>query len=189
MRVPAWVEKAKSAIALGSSYQDVAREVGVTGVTVSYWCGPGQRERVLERLKARNLRPEVKQAKSRYNRQRAARPGMREQKTEYMRQYAADNRVRLALRRSERKSLREGYAPCVTPPETIQAAYDGTCAICGYDERSGSLKPKLHLDHCHETGKFRGWLCIRCNNALGFVGDSPTRCDELKSYIERHAAC
>jgi hypothetical protein len=28
------------------------------------------------------------------------------------------------------------------------------------------------LDHCHDTGKFRGWLCKGCNTGLGGIGDS-----------------
>jgi hypothetical protein len=38
----------------------------------------------------------------------------------------------------------------------------GSCPLC--------LRPdvKLVLDHDHETGLMRGWLCDRCNRALGF---------------------
>ena len=31
---------------------------------------------------------------------------------------------------------------------------------------------KLQLDHCHITGKFRGWLCYSCNLGLGKLRDS-----------------
>ena len=34
---------------------------------------------------------------------------------------------------------------------------EGVCAIC---QESGK---RLCLDHCHATGKVRGWLCYRCN--------------------------
>ena len=30
----------------------------------------------------------------------------------------------------------------------------------------------IQLDHCHITGKFRGWLCKECNISLGNLGDS-----------------
>jgi hypothetical protein len=29
----------------------------------------------------------------------------------------------------------------------------------------------LFLDHDHDTGNFRGWICRECNSGLGFFGD------------------
>lgn len=43
----------------------------------------------------------------------------------------------------------------------------------------------LHWDHCHVTGKFRGWLCRGCNHALGFAKDSPKTLRALADYLER----
>ncbi|NBP03241.1 MAG: hypothetical protein EBU90_24715 [Proteobacteria bacterium] len=31
---------------------------------------------------------------------------------------------------------------------------------------------KWCLDHDHETNKFRGWICERCNTGLGKLGDN-----------------
>lgn len=31
---------------------------------------------------------------------------------------------------------------------------------------------ELALDHNHQTGEFRGWLCHRCNLGIGLLGDS-----------------
>jgi Recombination endonuclease VII len=39
------------------------------------------------------------------------------------------------------------------------------CAICGLLFTQGKDK---HLDHDHVTGTFRGFLCRRCNTALGY---------------------
>jgi Zn finger protein HypA/HybF involved in hydrogenase expression len=41
------------------------------------------------------------------------------------------------------------------------------CGICGIDF---SLAKKC-LDHCHETGVYRGALCVQCNTSLGKLGD------------------
>jgi hypothetical protein len=39
------------------------------------------------------------------------------------------------------------------------------CECCGkFDD--------LVLDHDHETGKFRGWLCDKCNLGIGRLGDN-----------------
>ena len=42
------------------------------------------------------------------------------------------------------------------------------CELCGRPPG----KTALNLDHCHTTGKFRGWLCNSCNTSLGKMGDS-----------------
>jgi hypothetical protein len=38
------------------------------------------------------------------------------------------------------------------------------CELCG-------ARKATDLDHDHLTGKFRGWLCGRCNRGLGLLGD------------------
>lgn len=42
-----------------------------------------------------------------------------------------------------------------------------SCGICG-KEFSGGDKC---LDHCHDTGVYRGALCRQCNAAIGKLGD------------------
>lgn len=44
---------------------------------------------------------------------------------------------------------------------------------------------RLHLDHCHETGKFRGWLCSKCNAGLGQIGDNEFAVLRILSYLRR----
>jgi len=47
---------------------------------------------------------------------------------------------------------------------------DGRCKICGKEERHTN-KGRLHIDHCHSTGKVRGLLCSNCNTAIGLMMD------------------
>jgi hypothetical protein len=54
------------------------------------------------------------------------------------------------------------------------------CGICGSDFRGDKV-----LDHCHETGTYRGALCRQCNAALGKLGDSiDLVVNRLMSYKE-----
>lgn len=44
---------------------------------------------------------------------------------------------------------------------------ESECAICR--EQSDG---RLHLDHCHATGRFRGFLCSGCNTGIGQLKES-----------------
>jgi hypothetical protein len=51
------------------------------------------------------------------------------------------------------------------------------CAICG---KEGSTV----LDYCHETLKFRGWLCQSCNIGLGKLKDSIEMLERGIKYLK-----
>lgn len=46
-------------------------------------------------------------------------------------------------------------------------------------------KRGMHLDHDHDTGAFRGWLCGRCNMGLGALGDTIATIERLLAYLRR----
>lgn len=46
---------------------------------------------------------------------------------------------------------------------------------------------KIHVDHCHKTGKVRGLLCSACNKALGLLKDNPQRCMNMAAYLQTNA--
>ena len=54
---------------------------------------------------------------------------------------------------------------------------DGKCLLC--DKKCDYRK--LHIDHCHSTGKIRGLLCSNCNLGLGNFKDN---IETLKKAIE-----
>ena len=60
------------------------------------------------------------------------------------------------------KAGNEGFAVCTDYPPPPA---DSKCQRC-------RAHTKLHLDHDHDTGVFRGWLCLNCNMGLGKFGDS-----------------
>ncbi len=52
------------------------------------------------------------------------------------------------------------------------------CELCG--EKS----VKICFDHDHATGKFRGWICTKCNVVLGMVKDDIEQLERLKIYLK-----
>jgi hypothetical protein len=55
------------------------------------------------------------------------------------------------------------------PSRVQELMRQGACAICG-DPFDGA-RQKLHVDHCHKTGRVRGALCAMCNHGLGSFRD------------------
>lgn len=53
------------------------------------------------------------------------------------------------------------------------------CAICG-SNYSGTL----HLDHCHTTGKLRGFLCSGCNSMLGLTFERIATLEAGVAYLK-----
>lgn len=94
--------------------------------------------------------------------------------------YVEANRFRSALSNAKTYAKRKGHAPCNATEKEIGAAFTGYCHTCGVPE--ADLRKKLCMDHCHETGEFRGWLCSRCNKVLGFLDDSVELLVELLHY-------
>jgi hypothetical protein len=70
------------------------------------------------------------------------------------------------------------------------------CDCCGKDIVTTKT---IQLDHCHEKGVFRGWLCKECNISMGNLGDNiegfiraikylnrteGKSCDEIKQMVD-----
>lgn len=55
------------------------------------------------------------------------------------------------------------------------------CEICG--TLAKDLKKRLSYDHDHQTGKFRGWICLMCNSALGMARDNIEILEEMIKYL------
>lgn len=78
-----------------------------------------------------------------------------------------------------------GYAPAAIDAQELAdlfAAFSGVCPIClrRIDKTRGR---KLALDHCHSTGRVRGFICHHCNACLGW---SERRFDRVMAYLERN---
>lgn len=75
------------------------------------------------------------------------------------------------------------YGLSVDQYDELLFLQDGKCAICRHTCRTGN---RLAVDHCHETGKVRGLLCLCCNTALGKFGDDPDKLEAAASYLRKH---
>lgn len=69
---------------------------------------------------------------------------------------------------------------------------NGNCAICEdvlpdllvYNNRRRGYA----IDHNHETGKFRGILCLKCNSMLGMARDSKELLIKAASYLDERGS-
>jgi hypothetical protein len=70
------------------------------------------------------------------------------------------------------------------------AAEDHRCPICNRNKQEiqgHSLKQKgWCADHDHSTGKFRDWICHKCNLGLGNFNDIPERLLNALKYLEKY---
>lgn len=55
-----------------------------------------------------------------------------------------------------------------------------SCCICHRHEPDHF---KLHIDHCHDTGRVRGLLCGPCNQGIGLLRHSPKRLRLAIAYL------
>ena len=86
------------------------------------------------------------------------------------RAYHKANRFKVALLDARSVARKHGHLACNASVEELKAAFTGLCTICGVPEVE--LNRKLCMDHSHETGEFRGWICTSCNKGLGNFKDS-----------------
>lgn len=89
------------------------------------------------------------------------------------RYYAADpERFKARSVKSKRKAMGIPAAPRPKPSH---------CEACERD----TTNVQMHIDHDHTTGKFRGWVCNRCNLGLGSLGDTVAGLERALAYLRR----
>lgn len=111
----------------------------------------------------------------------------RERLIKYDRAYKSTNRERLMdndreykdqnweeiLRRKRMRERRKRELQATRPRPIV-------CEVCFNPPEMGK---SLHWDHDHKTGKFRGWLCGRCNIILGLCKEVAETLEALASYL------
>lgn len=62
------------------------------------------------------------------------------------------------------------------------------CAVCGRLFEGGRRELRPNVDHCHDTNSIRGFLCLPCNLAEGYIkatGLSPSEfAERLEAYLD-----
>lgn len=93
--------------------------------------------------------------------------------------------------REERRRRRGHYWRLYGLSESqVQAKLDDQGNVCPICERELALRGKHRLrpqlDHCHDTGHPRDFLCARCNRALGAFGDDEALLTSAAAYVRHH---
>jgi len=74
----------------------------------------------------------------------------------------------------ERASIKKKFKN-IKPP-----AYGTPCEAC-----DKPVYRNWQLDHCHDTGEFRGWTCKECNTGMGLLGDTVESLEKRILYLKR----
>lgn len=82
-----------------------------------------------------------------------------------VRQYYKDNADVWA-----ESSLKRLYGITLEDYNRLLTEQNSCCAICNLHETAHN--GRLHVDHCHTTGKVRGLLCHGCNTGIGLFKES-----------------
>lgn len=161
-KTPARVATSQQLREAGLSYEAIGQRLGVSRHTAWRWVNPEGDERMKRRRSvdrgSRNRLAQIRRKDLRY-------------------------RIRQALTGSKQYAKRKHVKPCLATVEEVLQTYNGHCFICGVVEWDAP-KSRLHIDHCHLTGRFRGWLCDRCNRGLGYFRDNPTLLEKSIEYLK-----
>ena len=84
------------------------------------------------------------------------------------------------------QNLRKRYGITAEDYDRMAAEQAGRCKSCGdtTDADSHGVGTRLHVDHCHATGKVRGLVCQRCNLVLGHADECADRLRSVIGYLE-----
>jgi hypothetical protein len=107
----------------------------------------------------------------------------RKENPEHLAAYMRAYRQRPERKRADRDGhLRRKFGIGIEDYERMLEAQGDVCAIC---KKPRPEERTLHVDHDHDTGKIRGLLCFRCNNALGDFDEHYDLFVKAADYLDR----
>jgi len=80
--------------------------------------------------------------------------------------------------KKRRKNLKHRYNLTPEQFDSILKKQKNCCAIC-------KTETSLCVDHCHNSNKIRGLLCIPCNIMLGQAKDNLTTLKNAIKYLKK----
>jgi len=114
--------------------------------------------------------------RERYAKDKAYREKLKQQSKEYWAKFPE---------KKKKSRIRGQYDMSMEDFEELMALQNGACAICGHSDMSDkNIFPVV--DHCHESGKVRGLLCMNCNQGLGKFKDSTSNLTAAMAYLIRN---
>jgi hypothetical protein len=90
----------------------------------------------------------------------------------YSKEYYRKNKRQYFLR-----NLNNSYNLSEEDYLDLLSGQNNKCKLCDQER-------KLQVDHCHETNKIRGLLCMPCNVGLGMLGDNVEGLEKALRYIK-----
>jgi len=78
--------------------------------------------------------------------------------------------------------LKRIYGISIDEYNTILSNQNNCCAIC--NRHQIEFKKRMHVDHCHKTGKVRGLLCSNCNQGIGHFYENINFLKNSIKYLE-----
>lgn len=106
---------------------------------------------------------------------RATNPSDNERNKQYNKDHAEEIRGKKLMKYWPGLTWQE----CLSSWSNLFLEQKENCAICKKPNK------RLHVDHCHSTGKVRGLLCYNCNNGLGRFKDNKTYLLDAASYLDQ----
>ncbi len=134
----------------------------------------------------------LRRSATHYKRKRATPDGiekLRAYSRKYKNKHYAENKERFRLERMtpkaqlerRRRKLKRAYGLTIEQHDAMLLEQEGRCAICCIEITLETLA----TDHDHSSKQVRGLLCIKCNAALGLLGDSSHTIEKAAEYLRR----
>ena len=97
----------------------------------------------------------------------------------WVKEYYRENPKKFAIYNMRKAAINANLDP--NKIERLFLSHNGKCDICGKKEER-----RLSIDHNHETGNFRGFLCRACNGGLGLFKDDIKNLQKAIKYLEEN---